>query len=172
MLSAWEQLDSWMGPKLLEATPKHVREWVLGLARQNKVDQSHVVLFYVMKLFAPGKADEKVQVLNNMLNPSVCTNLRAAQAELLKWKESIRRVHQLGCSPPDLLLTYTAMDSNFSEVFNKAEPQLNARWITLKNSSGLPHRLEFNIMDQVAIFVEAELGALALMGGQGLNPGL
>ena len=127
-----------MRPKLLDAAPGHVKEMVSARARQNMIDQSRVVLFYVMKLFEPGNADEKTQLLASMLNPKVCTNPRAAQSQLLKWKETIRRVHQLGLSPPDIMLSYPAMESIFSEVFNKAEAQLNMRWISLKNISGLP----------------------------------
>ena len=126
MPSAWKQVDSWMRPKLLEPIPKHIKEWMLAWARQNTIDQSHVVLFNVTKVFAPGNAHEKTQLLSSMLNPNVCTNPRAAQAELLKWKEATRPVHQLGCSLLHILLTFPTMESIFSEVFNKAEPQLNA----------------------------------------------
>ncbi len=57
----WEQIDSWMRPMILDATPKHIKDWVEMRARQGQVDASHVVLFYVMKTFTPGGAEEKVQ---------------------------------------------------------------------------------------------------------------
>ena len=60
---------------------------------------------------------------------------RAAQGELLRWKENIRRCAELGCYPPDLVLAYRAMESIFSAVFDKSEPQLNLRWVSLRNTS-------------------------------------
>ena len=37
----------------------------------------------------PGGADEKVHLINATLNPNVCSQPRAAQVELIKWKENI-----------------------------------------------------------------------------------
>ena len=76
MPQAWKQLDSWMRPKLIEAALAHVKEMVAARARQNVIDQSHVVLFYVMKVFAPGNADEKGQLMASIMNPDICTNPR------------------------------------------------------------------------------------------------
>ena len=109
MPTVWGQIDSWMRPKLLEASPKDIKEWVNMRARQGKVDESHVIVFYLMKAFAPGSPEEKVQLNNSVLNPHVCSQPRAAQIELLKWKENIRRCAELGSSPPDLMLAYRAM---------------------------------------------------------------
>ena len=64
------------------------------------------------------------------------------------------------------------MESIFSVVFDKAEPLLNMRWLTLKNNLGLPYIVNANTLMTVAQFAEAELGALALHGGSSLNPGL
>ena len=170
--AAWEQIDSWMRPKLIEASPKDVKEWVNMRARQGTVDDSHVIVFYLMKLFGPGSPEEKVQLLANVLNPNVCSQPRAAQVELLRWKETVRRLAELGCHPPDMLLTYRAMESIFSAVFDKSEPLLNARWISLRNGLGLPHKVEYDTIVKVAHFASSELGALVLHGGTGLNTGL
>ena len=62
-----------MRPKLLEASPKDVKEWVNMRARQGTIDDSHVIVFYLMKLFGPGSPDEKVQLLAIVLNPNVCS---------------------------------------------------------------------------------------------------
>ena len=65
------------------------------------------------------------------------------------------------------------MVSIFGEVFDRAEPQLNLKWVTLKNALGLPHKVDLNTMEQVARFAEVELNALSLMGGPpGQNTGL
>eukprot|EP00959_Pyramimonas_sp_CCMP1952_P355011 7436664-Pyramimonas_sp.AAC.1 len=125
-----------------------------------------------MKTFSPGGADEKVHLINSVLNPSVCSQPRAAQVELLKWKENLRRCAELGCYPPDLLLAYRAMESIFCAVFDKAEPQLHHRWVNLRNQLGLPHVITLQAIEHVAAFAEAELGALVLHGGVGLNTGL
>ena len=50
-------------------------------ARQGTIDDSHVVLFYLMKTFAPGSAEDKVQLIANVLNPNVCSQPRAAEVE-------------------------------------------------------------------------------------------
>ena len=49
------------------------------------------------------------------------------------------RLQALGCMPPDLMVSYRALESIFVNVFDKAEPQLHLRWIMLKNRLGLPH---------------------------------
>jgi hypothetical protein len=172
MPSAWLQMEAWVRPRILEAMPKDIREWVHTRALRGVVDPSHLLVFYLMKSFAPGGADEKVHLISSVLNPHVCSQPRAAQVELLRWKENIRRCAELGCSPPDLLLAYRAMESIFSAVFDKSEPQLNLRWVSLRNHLGLPHLITPQTIEQVADFAEAELGALALHGGSGLNTGL
>ena len=172
MPDAWAQIDAWLRPKLLEAIPAVIRDWVAMRGRQNKVDQTHVILFWVMKQFGPGSAEEHVTIESNIRNPHVCTQPRAAQVELMRWKENVRRLAELNISPPSLLLTYRAMESIFSIVFDKAEPQLNARWIGLKNQLGLPHHVDKQAIEKVAAFADAELGALVLAGNNNLNPGL
>ena len=141
-------------------------------ARSGRVDPVHVLLYYMMKSFAPGGADEKVQLINSVRNPNVCSQPRAAQVELLRWKENLRRCAQLGCYPPDVVCAYQAMESIFSSVFDKAEPLLHSRWVNLRNSLGLPHVINVQAIEQVSKFAEAELGALVLHGGAGLNTGL
>ena len=62
----WLQMESWMRPKLLEALPNHVREWVNQRMKQGMVDASHVLLFYLMKTFSPGGAEEKIHLTNTI----------------------------------------------------------------------------------------------------------
>ena len=131
------------------------------------MDETHSILFWVHKMFGPGSIEEKLAVTNTIL----CSNPRAAQGELIKWKENIRRLFELEIAPPDLMFSYRAMESIFSAVFDKAEAMFHARWITLKNDLGLPHRITQNTMEKVAAFAEAELGALALIGNTNQNPG-
>ena len=59
-------------------------------ARQGVVDPCHVVLFWLMRTFNPGGAEERVQLMYSVHNPAVCSQARAAQAELLRWKEALR----------------------------------------------------------------------------------
>jgi len=161
-----------MRPKLLEAVPAVIREWVAMRGRNGKIDQTHLIIFWVVKQFGPGSAEEQIAINNNILNPHVCSQPRAAQVELMKWKENIRRLAELGSAPPALLMTYRAMESIFNVVFDKAEPMLNARWIALKNQLGLPYHIDQTAIEKVAAFADAELGALVLSGNSSLNPGL
>ena len=115
------QVDSWMGPKLLEATPNHIRDWVNERARYGHVDASHIVLFHLFKTFTPGGVDEIAQLQQKILNPQVCSNAKSAQVELIRWKETIKRMMELNIAPPDIHLTYAAMESIFSTVFEKAD---------------------------------------------------
>ena len=92
--------------------------------------------------------------------------------ELIKWKEAIRRLAELNKAPPDLMLTYRAMESIFSVVIDKAEPQPHARWMPLKNEFGRPHSISQLAVEKVAAFADAALGALALIGNSNQNPGL
>ena len=45
----WEQIDSWIRPKILEAMPALVKDWVAARGRQGKVDETHIVLYYAMR---------------------------------------------------------------------------------------------------------------------------
>ena len=161
-----------MRPKVIDATPPHIKEWVDQRAQQGQVDPSHVVLFYLMKTFAPGGAEEKTQLHSKILNPNPCSHPRAAQVEYLRWQDNLRRYRELKCSPPDLTMAYTAMESIFSTVFDKADNQLNHRWVELRNKLGIPHLITMEAMQKVAEFAEYELSALVLHGGTGLNTGL
>ena len=59
---------------------------------------------------------------------------------------SIRRCSELGHQMPDLTLTYRAMESIYSVIFDKAEPQLSRCWLTLNNALGLPHIITADAM--------------------------
>ena len=72
----------------------------------------------------------------------------------------VKRLDALGCMPPDLMLTYRAMESIFGMVFDNAEPQLQQRWITLKNRHHLPHIITPEAYKEVSPFADAELSAL------------
>ena len=168
----WVQIDSWMRPKLLEAIPQDVKNLVESRHRQGKQDDTHHILFWVHKIFCPGSMEEKLAVTSNIINPRACSNPKAAQSELIKWKENIRRSYELELAAPDVAFSYRALASIFSAVFDKAEPMLFARWIALKNELGLPHRISQYTMEKVSAFAEAELGALALVGNNSQNPGL
>jgi len=107
----WSQLDAWLRPKLLESIPGVIRDWVAMRGRQNQIDQTHVILFWVLKQFGPGSAEEQVAIETNIRNPHVCTQPRAAQIELMRWKENVRRLAELNIAPPPLLITYRALES-------------------------------------------------------------
>ena len=128
-----------MRPKLFESIPSQIRDWITQRARQGYSDASHVIVFYVIKQFAPGNADEQIAVNANILNPHCCSQPRAAPLELLKRKENVRRLAELDKSPPDLLLCYRGMESIFSAVFDKADQMLQSKWIALKIKLDLPH---------------------------------
>ena len=172
MPAAWTQLEAWLRPKLLECLPKDIQDWVSSRTRQGILDASHVLIYYAMKRCAPGNADERVHLVGQILNPSVCSQARSAQKELIAWKANLRRCQQLRIAPPDLMLSYRAMASIFSTVFDKAEPQLNLRWLQIQNVWGLPHRITPEGVEAIASFADAELGALVVLGGSGGNTGL
>lgn len=110
---AWEQIDSWMRPKLLEVVPKNVKDWVTQRANNKQIDESHVIVFYLMKTYAPGSPEEKDTLHKCILNPHCCSNPKSAQVELIKWKEHVKRYHALGCASPDITMSYRAMESIF-----------------------------------------------------------
>ena len=86
MPAPWQQLEAWIRPRLLDSLPKDIQQWVQSRERQGVIDSSHVLLFYALKSFAPGGAEEKVHWVASIMNPSVCSQPRAAQTELLRWK--------------------------------------------------------------------------------------
>ena len=90
----------------------------------------------------------------------------------MRWRADVRRTVALGIFPPDLMMSYRAMESIFGTVFDKAEPQLNLRWNMLKNKLGLPHHITEHSLAEVSNFADAELSALVLLGNSGLNTGL
>ena len=131
-----------------------------------------MLLFYAYKFFAPGSPDEKESLTRRVLNPSVCTDPQAAQIEFMRWRADVKRMGSLGCSPPDFMMSYRAMGSMFGAVFDKAEPQLNFRWIQLKNRLGLPRPITEQALQEVSQFADTELSALVIPGGSALNTGL
>ena len=136
------------------------------------VESSHTLVFYLFKSFAPGTPNEKDCLLRRVLNPVVCTSPQAAQLELMRWRTNVQRLNALGRMPPELSLSYRALESIFGVVFDKAEPQLHLRWVQLKNRLGLLHIITNTAFKEVSEFADAELSALVLMGGTSLNPGL
>lgn len=166
------QVESWMRPRILACLPKSQRDWVDLRAQTGVVDQSNVLVFYLYKLFVPRSPGEKDNLLKRVLNPPVCTHASSAQIELMRWSADVRRLIALGCLPPDLSMSYRALESIFSVVFDKNEPQLHLRWIQPKNRLGLPHIISPEAFREVSEFADAELSALVLMGGSSHNPGL
>ena len=56
-------------------------------------------------------------------------------------------------------------------MFDKAEPQLHLRWISLKNRLSLPHVITPAAFQEVSEFADRELSALVLLGGHHSTPG-
>ena len=166
------QIESWMRPRVLACLPKNIREWVDLRAQTGVTDQSNTLLYYLYKFFSPGSPADKDTLLKKVLNPNVCTNPEKSQVELMRWKADVERLDALGCMSPDLMLSYRALESIFSVVFDKAEPQLNLRWNALRNRLGLPHCITIEAFKEVEKFADAELSAMVLLGGSALNPGL
>ena len=166
------QVESWMRSRILACLLKIIRECVDLRATAGAVEPSHVLLYYLFKSFALGSPNEKDCLLRKVLNPNVCTQPQAARLELMRWRSDVLRLQALGCMPPDLTLSYRALESIFGVVFDQAEPQLHMRWIQLKNNLGLPHIISQTAFQQVSEFADAELSGLVLMGGTSLNPGL
>ena len=100
-----------MRPRILACLPKAQRDWVDLRAQQGVTDQSNTLLFYMFKVFSPGSPDEKDALLLRVLNPSVCTHAASAQIELMRWHADVLRLESLGCFPPDLMLSYRAIES-------------------------------------------------------------
>jgi hypothetical protein len=71
LLSAWQQIDSWMRSKLWDSVPSVIRDWVQMQARQGKIDETHIIVYWVYKQFGPGSADEQIAINANILNPHV-----------------------------------------------------------------------------------------------------
>ena len=161
-----------MCPRILATLPKNQREWVDLRAQTGVVDQSNTLIYYLYKVFAPGSPGEKDTLLRKVLNPNVCTHPQAAQIELMRWRNDVKRLNALGCMPPDLMMSYRALESIFTAVFDKAEPQVNQRWLMLKNRLNLPHMITPDAFQQVSDFADAELSALVLLGGSSLKTGL
>ena len=143
------QIDAWFRPKLLKAIPKDIESWVEKRATMGDTDPSHIVLFHVLKKFSPGGANEKKALDEAVRNPQPCVRPEAAHKELVKWKDSVKRLGALGVSPPDIQLTYPAMESIFKAVFDGTEAQLQARWIALRNELSLPDTVNKQVMKRV-----------------------
>ena len=146
-----------MRPRILACLPKTQREWVDLRALAGVVDASNTLVYYLFKFFAPGSPGEKDSLLREVLNPNVCTNPQSAQIELMRWRTDVQRLSALVCMPPDFMISYRALESIFGTVFDNAEPQLNMRWIQLKNRLGLLHLVIPEALKEVSEFADAEL---------------
>ena len=111
-------IESWMRPRILACLPKGTKEWVELRAQAGSPDPSHLLVYYLYKLFAPGSPNDKDALLKRALNPSVCTNPQSAQIELMRWRTDVDRLQKNGCMPPDLMVSYRALESIFSNVFD------------------------------------------------------
>ena len=131
-------IESWLRPRILASHPKFQREWVDLRAQSGVSEFSNVLMFYLFKFFAPGSPNDKDNLLKKVLNPLVCSNPQSAQIELMRWRADVHRLRAFGCMPPDLTVSYRAMESSFGIVFDNAEPQLHMRWILLKLKLGPP----------------------------------
>ena len=67
-----------MRPRILASLPKSQRDWVDLRAQAGVVDSSNMLVFYLLKFFAPGSPDDKGNMLKRVLNPNVCTNPQSA----------------------------------------------------------------------------------------------
>ena len=150
-------VDAWLHPKLLDAIPGQTRSLVESRARIGVVDQSHLVMFWVFKQFVPGGVDEQLAVMQSVRGPKQCTSAKAAQVELLRWMENVRRMSALQLPPLPLFESYMAMESIFAQVFEKADQQLNLRWVSLKNELGLPHRIELDTLTRFMLLLSRNL---------------
>ena len=118
-----------MRPRILACLPKTQREWVDLRALAGVIDASNSLVYYLFKFFAPGSPREKDSLLRKVVNPNVCTNPQSVQIEFMRWRTDVQRLSALGCMPPDLTMSYRALESIFGIVFDKAEPQLHMHWI-------------------------------------------
>ena len=150
MPGRYSEVDAWLKPKLMEAIPAQTRSHIDSRARIGCVDQSHLVIFWVLKQFMPGGPEEQPALIQQVRNPKCCANSKTAQIELLRWKESVRRMIELRLPPLPLLESYGALESIFSAVFEKADQQLNLRWVSLKNELGLPHHIALTTLMRVS----------------------
>ena len=121
-ITSHTQVQSWMRPRILACLPKTQREWVDHRALAGVVDASNTLVYYLFKFFAPGSPCEKDNLLRKVLNPNVCTNPQSGQIELVRWRTDVQRLSALGCMPPDLTMSYRALESIFGIVFDKAKP--------------------------------------------------
>jgi hypothetical protein len=64
------------------------------------------------------------------------------------------------------------MESIFSGIFERAEAQLNFRWISLRNDLNLPSILKQGVFQTMYTWAYQELSQLIILGGTSLNPGL
>ena len=72
---AWLQIEAWIRPRVLEALPKDIKEWVNMRARQGKLDAVQVLLFYLMKSFSPGARRKRYTLLPQSSTPIAARNL-------------------------------------------------------------------------------------------------
>ena len=118
MPPAYAQIDAWMRNHIHAALPDQI---VQNSKDRFKLmftqDQLHIMLFFLFKVFAPGSPEEKSQVREHIGNPRVCSKPKAAQAELGRWKDSVRRCRKLKTAPPMKEHAYAGFESIFKNVF-------------------------------------------------------
>ena len=168
----WQQLESWVRPKLIACLPDALKKLVTARGMQNIEDECQDVLYLLTKACMPGAADERSAVNTLLQNPTPCSKPESAQAEMQRWWQAGRRCRDLGMSSPDVTVLYTAFRSIFSNVFAVANSNLQLRWMNLENELGLPYVITFDKLYKVAEFVDGEIAFMITQGGRGNNPGL
>jgi hypothetical protein len=165
-------MEDWLRPKLVACLPKETQDWITQRVQQGRLDSTPNVLFDLFKRFGPGGPRERAQLIQYIINPKPQQVAKGAQTELNRWMDSVRRCIIFKISAPDKYQGYVAMESIFSNLFERAEPQLNFRWISLRNDLSLPSILKQGVFQTMYTRAYQELSQLIILGGSSLNPGL
>ena len=169
----WLQLESWIRPKLIACLPENLKKQLAARGIAGGVeDECQDILYMLNKTCMPGAADEKSAVLKQLQDPVPCSKAESALGEIQRFWQAGRRCKELGMSPPDISVLYTAFRSIFSNVLATAGSNLQLRWMNLENKLNLPYMITHEAMYEVASFVEGELGFLVTTGSKSSNPGL
>ena len=169
---AWDTLETWMRDHVLKVAPSDVKALLAGRLRDNKDDGSHVILYFIIRKFAPGGPSEHKELYERMTNPKACSNPDAAIRAIAEWKEACRRNCELGVEAPPITMVYGALESMFSVVMDKTDEQCRLRWLSLRNNLGLPDRITQETITQVLDFAQKELPEMIIRQSQGLNAGI
>ena len=156
----WRPVESKLRPLVLAASPGHIRDTVLACGLQGISCEIPMVLFEILKDFAPGGIEDKNSVLTQIQLPGGAVTAHECILKMRGWKQNCARASSLGLALPDLQVRYSALKSMTEKVIS-SHAGLSLRFEMLQANLSLPYSPTEHSLNAVYDFLYGEITEIA-----------